>query len=89
MPALGARGPPPVRPLATLGLATGRTPAELRRERFPRQVALGLWAQAEVMAMRSHLQLRQRLCARVRNADPQRVQRFVINRCGWRTNRDE
>ena len=40
---------------AKLGLATGRSLAELCRERFPRPVALGLWAQAEVMAMATDL----------------------------------
>ncbi|MGZ4332404.1 MAG: Nramp family divalent metal transporter, partial [Solirubrobacteraceae bacterium] len=40
---------------AKLGLATGRNLAELCRERFPRRLALGLWVQAEVMAMATDL----------------------------------
>jgi manganese transport protein len=36
---------------AKLGIATGRNLAELCRERFPRRVSIGLWLQAEVVAM--------------------------------------
>jgi manganese transport protein len=36
---------------AKLGIATDRDLPELCRERFPRAVTVGLWAQAEVMAM--------------------------------------
>ncbi|HTT94982.1 MAG TPA: Nramp family divalent metal transporter [Solirubrobacterales bacterium] len=36
---------------AKLGIATGKNLAELCRERFPRRVAIGLWLQAEVVAM--------------------------------------
>jgi manganese transport protein len=36
---------------AKLGIVTGRNLPELVRERFPRPVTWGMWAQAEVMAM--------------------------------------
>ena len=36
---------------AKLGIATDRSLPELCRERFPRPVSVGLWIQAEVMAM--------------------------------------
>lgn len=36
---------------AKLGIATGKNLAELCRERFPRRVSLGLWVQAELVAM--------------------------------------
>ena len=36
---------------AKLGIATGRNLAELCRERFPRRVSIGLWLQAELVAM--------------------------------------
>jgi manganese transport protein len=36
---------------AKLGVATGRNLAEVCRDRFPRGVSLGLWIQAEVIAM--------------------------------------
>ena len=36
---------------AKLGIATGSNLAELCRENFPRRVTIGLWAQAEVVAM--------------------------------------
>jgi manganese transport protein len=36
---------------AKLGIATGKNLSELCRERFSRRVAIGLWAQAEVVAM--------------------------------------
>jgi manganese transport protein len=36
---------------AKLGIATGKNLAELCREAFPRPVSLGLWVQAEVVAM--------------------------------------
>jgi len=36
---------------AKLGIATDRDLAELCRERYPRAVAIGLWVQAEIMAM--------------------------------------
>ncbi|HET7177559.1 MAG TPA: Nramp family divalent metal transporter [Solirubrobacterales bacterium] len=36
---------------AKLGIATGRNLAELCRERFSRRAAVGLWAQAELVAM--------------------------------------
>ncbi|MBS1880861.1 MAG: Nramp family divalent metal transporter [Actinobacteria bacterium] len=36
---------------AKLGIATGKNLAELCRERFPRRAAIGLWLQAEVVAM--------------------------------------
>jgi manganese transport protein len=40
---------------AKLGLATGRNLPEICRERLPRRVTLGLWAQAEVIAMATDL----------------------------------
>jgi manganese transport protein len=40
---------------AKLGLATGRNLPELCREQFPRRVSLGLWVQAEVIAMATDL----------------------------------
>jgi manganese transport protein len=40
---------------AKLGLATGRNLPEVCRERFPRRVTLGLWVQAEVIAMATDL----------------------------------
>jgi len=40
---------------AKLGLATGHNLAELCRDRFPRPVTWGLWAQAEVVAMATDL----------------------------------
>ncbi|WP_205862812.1 Nramp family divalent metal transporter [Planosporangium thailandense] len=40
---------------AKLGLATGRSLPELCRERFPRPVTLGLWLQAEAVAMATDL----------------------------------
>ncbi|HEX6490078.1 MAG TPA: Nramp family divalent metal transporter [Gaiellaceae bacterium] len=40
---------------AKLGLATGRNLAELCRERFSRRTAIGLWLQAEVIAMATDL----------------------------------
>jgi manganese transport protein len=40
---------------AKLGLATGRNLPEICRERFPRRVSLGLWVQAEVIAMATDL----------------------------------
>ncbi len=36
---------------AKLGIATGRNLAELCREHFPRRVSIGLWLQAELVAM--------------------------------------
>jgi manganese transport protein len=36
---------------AKLGIATGRNLAELCRETFPRQASVGMWIQAEVVAM--------------------------------------
>jgi manganese transport protein len=36
---------------AKLGIATGKNLAELCRERFPRRASIGLWLQAEVVAM--------------------------------------
>ena len=36
---------------AKLGIATGKNLAELCRERFPRRASLGLWLQAELVAM--------------------------------------
>jgi manganese transport protein len=36
---------------AKLGIATGRNLAELCRERFPRRASIGLWLQAELVAM--------------------------------------
>jgi manganese transport protein len=40
---------------AKLGIATGRNLPEVCRERFPRRVSLGLWVQAEVIAMATDL----------------------------------
>ncbi|HZC28866.1 MAG TPA: Nramp family divalent metal transporter [Gaiellaceae bacterium] len=40
---------------AKLGLATGRNLPEICRERLPRRATLGLWAQAEVIAMATDL----------------------------------
>src|SRR5215203_2539001 len=40
---------------AKLGIATGKNLAEVCRERFPRFVTLGLWVQAEVIAMATDL----------------------------------
>jgi manganese transport protein len=40
---------------AKLGLATGRSLPELCRDRFPRPVTLGLWLQAEAVAMATDL----------------------------------
>src|SRR5919198_1475768 len=40
---------------AKLGIATGRNLPEVCRERFPRRVTLGLWVQAEVIAMATDL----------------------------------
>jgi manganese transport protein len=40
---------------AKLGLATGRNLPEICRERFSRRVSLGLWVQAEVIAMATDL----------------------------------
>src|SRR5829696_8069207 len=40
---------------AKLGIATGKNLPEVCRERFPRPVTLGLWMQAEVIAMASDL----------------------------------
>ena len=40
---------------AKLGLATGRNLPEVCREQFPRRVTLGLWVQAEVIAMATDL----------------------------------
>src|ERR671927_1162011 len=40
---------------AKLGIATGRNLPEVCRERFPRRVAIGLWLQAEVIAMATDL----------------------------------
>ena len=40
---------------AKLGLATGGNLAELCRERYPRPVSLGLWVQAELVAMATDL----------------------------------
>ena len=38
-----------------IGLATGRNLAELCREHFPRRTSLGLWVQAEIIAMATDL----------------------------------
>jgi manganese transport protein len=38
-----------------LGIATGRSLAELCRERFPRRLTIGLWLQAELMAIATDL----------------------------------
>ena len=40
---------------AKLGIATGKNLPEVCRERFPRAVSLGLWVQAEVIAMATDL----------------------------------
>jgi manganese transport protein len=40
---------------AKLGIATGRNLPEVCREHFPRRVSLGLWVQAEVIAMATDL----------------------------------
>ena len=40
---------------AKIGIATGRNLAELCREHFPRRVAIGLWIQAELIAMATDL----------------------------------
>jgi manganese transport protein len=40
---------------AKLGIATGRNLPEVCRERFPRKVSLGLWVQAEIIAMATDL----------------------------------
>jgi manganese transport protein len=40
---------------AKLGIATGKNLPEVCRERFPRPVSLGLWLQAEVIAMATDL----------------------------------
>src|SRR5438874_4892509 len=40
---------------AKLGIATGRNLPELCRERMPRRASVGLWAQAEVIAMATDL----------------------------------
>jgi manganese transport protein len=40
---------------AKLGIASGRNLAELCRERFPRRVSIGLWLQAEFIAMATDL----------------------------------
>src|ERR1700757_1023022 len=40
---------------AKLGIATGRNLAEVCRERFPRRVVIGLWLQAEAIAMATDL----------------------------------
>ena len=40
---------------AKLGIATGRNLAEVCRERFSRRTAIGLWLQAEVIAMATDL----------------------------------
>jgi manganese transport protein len=40
---------------AKLGIATGRSLPEICRERFPRPVVLGLWIQAEAVAMATDL----------------------------------
>ena len=40
---------------AKLGIATGRNLAELCRDEFPRRVTVGLWLQAEVIAMATDL----------------------------------
>src|SRR5436189_1953552 len=40
---------------AKLGIATGRNLPEVCRERFSRRTALGLWVQAEVIAMATDL----------------------------------
>src|SRR5689334_19563080 len=40
---------------AKLGIATGRNLPEVCREQFPRRVSIGLWLQAEVIAMATDL----------------------------------
>src|SRR5919197_108049 len=40
---------------AKLGIATGRNLPEVCRERFPRRVSIGLWLQAETIAMATDL----------------------------------
>src|SRR5229473_1519692 len=40
---------------AKLGVATGRNLAEVCRDEFPRRVTLGLWAQAELIAIATDL----------------------------------
>src|SRR5256714_1836855 len=40
---------------AKVGLATGKNLPELCRERFPRPVSIGLWVQAELIAMATDL----------------------------------
>src|SRR6059036_1869647 len=40
---------------AKLGIATGRNLPEICRERFPRRVSIGLWLQAEAIAMATDL----------------------------------
>jgi manganese transport protein len=40
---------------AKIGIATGRNLPELCREHFPREVSLGLWVQAELIAMATDL----------------------------------
>ncbi len=40
---------------AKLGIATGKNLPEVCRDRFPRAVSLGLWAQAEIIAMATDL----------------------------------
>src|SRR5256714_9113783 len=40
---------------AKLGIATGRNLPEVCRDRFPRRVAIGLWVQAEAIAMATDL----------------------------------
>jgi manganese transport protein len=40
---------------AKVGIATGRSLPELCRERFPRPVSIGLWVQAELIAMATDL----------------------------------
>ncbi len=40
---------------AKLGIATGRNLPEVCRERFPKPVSLGLWVQAEIIAMATDL----------------------------------
>ena len=40
---------------AKLGIATGRNLAEVCRDRFPRRVVLGLWVQAEAIAIATDL----------------------------------
>ena len=40
---------------AKVGIATGRSLPELAREHFPRPVSVGLWIQAEIIAMATDL----------------------------------